>query len=127
VGAPQRYRPNATIGRAAFLEGALKLKYAPEDAPDQGGLMRSRPADARNLGRAAMRHDRALAIIYGAVLGSWMFPLFQAIVPSRQWIYAVARPRQHRDITWTGLHGRIEPSRLGAGLASACPDRVSSL
>jgi hypothetical protein len=33
-----------------------------------------------------MRHDRALAIIYGGVLGSWVFPLFQAIVPSRQWI-----------------------------------------
>jgi hypothetical protein len=78
---------NATIGRATFLEGALKLKHAPEDAPDQGGLMRSRPADARNLfGRIAMRHDRALAIIYGGVLGSWMFPLFQAIVPSWQWI-----------------------------------------
>ena len=78
---------NAAVGRAQFLEGALRLKVAPEDRPHQGGLMRSRPDDPRELfGRLAMRHDRALALIYGSVLGSWMFPLFQAIVPSQDWI-----------------------------------------
>jgi hypothetical protein len=81
---------NAVIGRAAFLEGVLKLKVAPEDKPHQGGLMRSRPEDPRHLfGRLAMRHDRALALIYGSVLGSWMFPLFQAIAPSQDWIALV--------------------------------------
>ena len=81
---------NATIGRAQFLEGVLKLKVAPDDRPHQGGLMRSRPENPRYLiGGVAMRHDRALALIYGSVLASWMFPLFQAIAPSQDWIALV--------------------------------------
>jgi hypothetical protein len=80
---------NRLLGRAKFLESAdvLDLPYPPEDEPTQGGLVRSRPTEPRRLlGLVEMRHDRALAVIYGSVLGAWTFPFIQAIAPSQLWL-----------------------------------------
>ena len=80
---------NRTLGRAEFLEGelVLDLPHAPGDKATQGGLVSSRPDEPRRLlGRIEMRHDRALALIYGSVLGAWTFPFVRAVVPSQPWV-----------------------------------------
>ena len=68
---------DATVGRARFLEDVLKFPAR----KGRSGHMSQRPDDNRRLFYLiAMWHDRGLALIYGAVLGAWMFPIAYGVL-----------------------------------------------
>lgn len=71
---------NALIHRAKFLEERLKLPTTPGalQQRDPGGQFRERPGRHRRLILKA-GHDLALALIYGPVLGAWLFPISYSI------------------------------------------------
>jgi len=58
---------NALYGRAKQLEGRMGIT---------DGQFQGRPgASRRLLGLILAKHDRALALIYASILGSWFFPI----------------------------------------------------
>lgn len=66
---------NALVDRAKWLEGQLgllKMSRAPK--PASGGQFNERPVGNRRLIFPA-RHGLALALIYGPLLGGWLFPI----------------------------------------------------
>lgn len=67
---------NALIHRAKHLELNLCLPGSPGGlkSTKKGGQFRERPAKGRHLIVTA-GHDLALALIYGPLLGAWLFPL----------------------------------------------------
>jgi hypothetical protein len=66
-----------TVGRAQFLEDVLKFP----SRKGRSGHMSQRPDDNRRLFNLMnMWHDRGLALIYGAVLGAWIFPIAYAVL-----------------------------------------------
>jgi len=65
------------VSRARFLERVLQFPVL----HGREGHMRQRPESSRYLFNIyKMWHDRALAIIYGSVLGAWPFPFCYALV-----------------------------------------------
>jgi hypothetical protein len=81
------------VSRAGFLERVLQFPVL----HGREGHMRQRPKSSRYLFNIyRIWHDRALAIIYGTVLGAWLFPfcyaLFSVVGGARQsaaWTSAV--------------------------------------
>jgi hypothetical protein len=73
---------NSLLGRAKRLEGMLGLPHSVRPC-ELGGQFAERPeASRRLLGILLAKHDPALAIIYGSILGSWFFPIvYSALVP----------------------------------------------
>jgi hypothetical protein len=71
---------NALIGRAADLEGMMHLTAK--------GQFSQRPYRSRHLLEFfSMGHDTGLAMIYGPVLGAWLFPIvYIAHVFFRHWV-----------------------------------------
>ena len=67
---------NALIHRARHLELAFKVPGSPGGlkAVSSGGQFRERPQKRRRLFLTA-GHDLALALIYGPLLGAWLFPV----------------------------------------------------
>jgi hypothetical protein len=97
----------ATIHRGKLLETVLKLppnereydaggdlKVPP--SPDQrpGGLFTQRDSSEARLWKVPVKHDVGLALIYGAVLGAWIFPvvlgLLTAVGKGTTWVSAAA-------------------------------------
>jgi len=70
---------NALIARARYLETELELPVRPKERERLGlvgGQFKERPARDRYLFRyIELGHDSGLALIYGAVLGAWFYPL----------------------------------------------------
>jgi hypothetical protein len=65
---------DATINYARGLESILGPSYA------KGHITETRsPSRQRLFGIVEIWHDRALALIYGSVLGAWLFPVSYAI------------------------------------------------
>ena len=69
---------NASLFRLHALEKELKMiRQNPGDEP--GGVSRERPGRVlKFFGIWAIWHDRGLALIYGSVLGAWLFPIMFA-------------------------------------------------
>jgi hypothetical protein len=72
---------NALLHRAKHLEGAWNQPHTPGALNDRngGGQFRERPRPLRRLLLQA-KHDVALALIYGSILGAWWFPIFYAAI-----------------------------------------------
>src|SRR5262249_20101975 len=70
---------NATLFRLQALEKELKM--TPQDPGDTpGGVSRERPGRVlKFFGIWTIWHDRGLALIYGSVLGAWLFPIMFAV------------------------------------------------
>jgi hypothetical protein len=68
---------NALIHRAKWLEGQFGFAMAPGGLKkvSSGGQFNERPNKSRRLIFQA-GHDLALALIYGPLLGGWLFPIF---------------------------------------------------
>ena len=65
---------DATLGYARDLERRLR------PSSGEGHIIEMRRAPRRRLfGVVEIWHDRALALIYGSVLGAWLFPVSYAI------------------------------------------------
>lgn len=66
---------NATFFRLQALERALKMtRQTPGTEP--GGVAKERPRRTlKFLGVWKIWHDRGLALVYGTVLGAWIFPI----------------------------------------------------
>lgn len=73
---------NALGSRAKFLEKLLDLPRNPlAQAGKKGGQFNERPNRNRKfLFIITMWHDLALALIYGAVLGAWLYPISNCIL-----------------------------------------------
>jgi hypothetical protein len=68
------------IARAKHLEKCLNLPNTTKPN-DYGGQFRERPKRGRRLfGLVLMGHDGSLAVIYGAVLGAWFFPIIYSVL-----------------------------------------------
>lgn len=68
---------DAAVGRAKFLEDVLEFP----SRKGSRGHTNQRPGDPRRLLKVArIWHDRGLALIYGAVLGAWWFPIWYALL-----------------------------------------------
>lgn len=77
---------NSLIRRAKELESGMQL---------HGPFSARPPRSLRFLGLVSIWHDRGLALIYGSVLGAWMFP----IVCGALWVLpAGSRPRNVVDL-----------------------------
>jgi hypothetical protein len=70
---------NITLFRLQALEKELKMtRHSPGDGP--GGVSRERPGRAlKFFGIWTIWHDRGLSLIYGSVLGAWLFPIMFAV------------------------------------------------
>jgi hypothetical protein len=70
---------NALIHRAKHLELSLGVPSSPGGlkVTKAGGQFRERPTEKRHL-IAPAGHDLALALIYGPLLGAWLFPITYA-------------------------------------------------
>jgi hypothetical protein len=69
---------DATIRYARYLESILGPSYV------KGHITETRSSGRQRLfGIVEIWHDRALALIYGSVLGAWLFPVSYAI--SKNW------------------------------------------
>ncbi len=68
---------NELVHRAKFIEELLDAPstYGALNQHYPGGQFRERPPPGRRLFGLLAKHDRALAVIYGPVLGSWFFPI----------------------------------------------------
>jgi hypothetical protein len=78
----------ATIHRGKLLETVLQLppnqreydvggglKVPPSQSKRPGGLFTQRGSSEARLWKVPVKHDVGLALIYGAVLGAWIFPV----------------------------------------------------
>lgn len=72
---------NALIHRAKFLEDQLRLPVAPGGLKKSlvGGQFNERPKRGRRIIFQA-GHDLALALIYGPLLGAWVFPFLYSLL-----------------------------------------------
>lgn len=72
---------NALIHRAKNLEKSFQVPSAPGGLKqdDRGGQFRERPGQKRRVIGIRAGHDLGLALIYGPVLGAWLFPISYAI------------------------------------------------
>ena len=59
----------------ARLLGLEKLLW-----PGEGGQWSERPSRRRMFGTIRIWHDRALALIYGSVIGTWAFPTIASVL-----------------------------------------------
>lgn len=85
---------NALAGRAKRLEAALGLF--------EGGQFTSRPGRTRQFGGVIdIWHDRALALIYGSVLGAWLFPVLCGVL----WIFNAGPWLRARGVAVPALAG----------------------
>ena len=71
---------DVAIGRAQFLEEVLEFPVRKGNRGHMNQRKGEAPRRLFNLNRAEMWHDRALAWIYGAVLGAWWFPIWYALI-----------------------------------------------
>ena len=80
------------IGRAKGIEtNVLRFQARSGDAGEAGGAFADRPAyRPRLFGVIEIWHDRALAIVYGAVLGGWTFPIAVGGGAQLRWAAAVS-------------------------------------
>lgn len=71
---------NALIHRAKYLEKAFGIQGAPGGLKivSYGGQFNERPRKSRRIIFLA-GHDLALALIYGPLLGAWLFPILYSI------------------------------------------------
>jgi hypothetical protein len=88
---------NALIHRARHLERDFNVPSTPGGIKKlaAGGQFRERPAASRSL-LAKAKHDVALSLIYGPLLGVWCFPI----------VYAAAR-LLHVDHLWSQLAAAV--------------------
>jgi len=68
---------DVAIGRAQFLEEVLEFPFR---KGNRGHMNQRGEAPRRLFNLAEMWHDRGLALIYGAVLGAWWFPIWYALI-----------------------------------------------
>lgn len=73
---------NALIHRAKYLEKKFKASSTPGGlkANDYGGQFSERPPRRRELLFFQAGHDIGLALIYGPLLGAWLFPILFTIL-----------------------------------------------
>jgi hypothetical protein len=75
---------DALIGRAKFLERALKLTPNPNakvaSVGFRGQFLERPPRGKKLFGFLTLGHDSGLALIYGSVLGAWFFPLIATLL-----------------------------------------------
>lgn len=72
---------NALIHRAKNLEELFQVPSAPGglNQDTSGGQFRERPGKNRRVIGLTVGHDIGLALIYGPVLGAWLFPISYSI------------------------------------------------
>lgn len=72
---------NALIHRAKYLEKAFQVPSAPAGLKEDrwGGQFRERPDKSRRIAGITAAHDVGLALIYGPVMGAWLFPVSYSV------------------------------------------------
>lgn len=77
-----------SAARASRLEALLKLPRfsLPERSDQPGGMFKERAAEGpqKLIGIIPVRHDRGLALIYGASLGGWVYIAVSTLLPKSE-------------------------------------------
>lgn len=109
---------NALIHRAKFLEREFRSEVSPGSLrPDasSGGHFNERPPRGRKLfKRWSIGHDTALALVYGPVLGGWVFPAAFSLLRLTGLPARIAVPAATLATLWAAVMFTRELVRLDA-------------